>query len=119
VHVRDLQLFARKLPGWRHQAIVYDPLARIAPGIVAALQAEGVDSITLDLDSNLESCLPSDTAILVLGAVFEPFALELFASAKQRGIPVVAIEEVAQLALNQNDINNYDAPFDRALCRVN
>ena len=113
VHVRDLKLVARKLPGWRHQAIVYNPLARIAPGIVAALQTEGVDSITLDHDPNLPKLLPSDTAVLVLGAVFEPFALELFASAKQRGIPVVAIQEVAQLALNQNDINNYDAPFDR------
>ena len=113
VHVRDLKLVARKLPGWRHQAIVYNPLARIAPGIVAALQTEGVDSITLDHDPNLPKLLPSDTAVLVLGAVFEPFALELFASAKQREIPVVAIQEVAQLALNQNDINNYDAPFDR------
>lgn len=113
VHVRDLKLVARKLPGWRHQAIVYNPLARIAPGIVAALQTEGVDSITLDHHPNLPKLLPSDTAVLVLGAVFEPFALELFALAKQRGIPVVAIQEVAQLALNQNDINNYDAPFDR------
>ena len=113
VHVRDLLLVACKLPGWHCQAIVYSPLARVAPGIVAALQAEAVESIKLDQDSRLEELLPSDSAILVLGAVFEPFALQLFAWATQRRIPVVAIQEVAQLALNQNDINNYDAPFDR------
>src|SRR5258706_5379329 len=112
-HVRDLLLVACKLPGWHCRAIVYNPLTRVAPGIVAALQAEAVESITLDQDSRLEELLPSDTALLVLGAVFEPFALQLFAWATQRRIPVVAIQEVAQLALNQNDINNYDAPFDR------
>lgn len=33
--------------------------------------------------------------------------------ARFRRIPVAAIEEVAQLGLNQFEINNYDAPFDQ------
>jgi tetratricopeptide (TPR) repeat protein len=113
IHVRDLQQVIRKLLGWRCIAIVYQPLARVAPGIGAALSEQGIDSIEIYQESEFEKQLPHDTAILALGAVFEPFALDLFTWAKLRHIPVIAIQEVAQLALNQFDINNYDAPFDR------
>ncbi|HEV8720204.1 MAG TPA: methyltransferase domain-containing protein [Candidatus Binatia bacterium] len=111
--MRDVQQVIHNLLGWRCVAIVYQPLARVAPGIAAALSEQGIDSVEVDQESEFEKQLPNDTAILALGAVFEPFALDLFASAKLRHIPVIAIEEVAQLALNQFDINNYDAPFDR------
>jgi len=113
VHVRDVQQVIQNLLGWRCVAIVCQPLARVAPGIAVALSEQGIDLIEIDQESEFEKQLPSDTAILALGAVFEPFALDLFAWAKLRPIPVIAIEEVAQLALNQFDINNYDAPFDR------
>lgn len=113
VHVRDVQQVTRKLSGCRCVAIVYQPLARVAPGIAAALSEQGIDLIEIDQESEFEKQLPNDTAILALGAVFEPFALDLFGWAKLRHIPIIAIQEVAQLALNQFDINNYDAPFDR------
>jgi tetratricopeptide (TPR) repeat protein len=113
VHVRDMQKVLGKLSGWRCTAIVYQPLARVAPGIAAALSAQGVESIEIDQETELEKYLSSDAAVLALGAVFESFALDLLAWAKSRQIPVIGIEEVAQLALNQFDINNYDAPFDR------
>jgi len=113
VHVRDLRQVIERLPGWNCRAIVHEPLSRVAPGISMALQEHGLQALTLDMCSDIETLLPVDTAVLILGAVFEPFALDLLAWAKLRRIPAVAIEEVAQLALNQNDINNYDAPFDR------
>jgi tetratricopeptide (TPR) repeat protein len=113
VHVRDMQNVLGKLSGWRCTAIVYHPLARVAPGIAAALSAQGIDSIEIDQETELEKHLSSDAAVLALGAVFESFALDLLAWAKSRQIPVIGIQEVAQLALNQFDINNYDAPFDR------
>jgi len=113
VHVRDLRLVISKLPGWHFQTIVYEPLARVAPGIASAINLEDLPSITLNDDSVLEDHLPSKASVLILGAVFEPFALLLCYWAKQRNVPVVAIEEVAQLGLNQFDINNYDGPFDR------
>src|SRR5688572_31470993 len=113
VHVRDIRQVASKLSGWRCSAVVYLPLARVAPGISAALSDQEIDSIEIDQEWEFEKQLPNDPAILALGAVFEPFALDLFAWAKLRHIPVIAIQEVAQLALNQFDINNYDAPFDR------
>ncbi len=113
VHVRDMQQVIQKLLGWHCIAIVYRPLARVAPGIAAALYEHRIASIEIDQESAVEKRLPNDPAILALGAVFEPFALDLIAWAKLRHIPVIAIQEVAQLALNQFDINNYDAPFDR------
>lgn len=113
VHVRDLQHVAARLPGWRLQAVLNPGLATVAPGIDAALAAQEMAALRPGADDELDSAMPDDAAILMLGAVFEPFALELMAWAVARGLPVVAVEEVAQLALNQNDINNYDAPFDR------
>ena len=113
VHVRDVRLLLEKLSGWRCTAIVYQALTRVAPGIAAALFEEGIDSIRIDRESDFDERLPSDATILAIGAVFESFAIDLFAWAKFQQIPVIAIQEVAQLALNQFDINNYDAPFDR------
>jgi SAM-dependent methyltransferase/tetratricopeptide (TPR) repeat protein len=113
VHVTDLRLLAEKLPRWRYRAVVYEPLARVAPGVAATLREEGFDSVALDSAAKIVPILAEDTAAILLGAAFEPFALELLAWGKRRCIPVCAIEEVAQLALNQMDINNYDAPFDR------
>jgi tetratricopeptide (TPR) repeat protein len=113
VHVRDMQKVLDKLSGWRCTAIVYQPLARVAPGIAAEVSAQGIDSIEIVQETEFEKHLSSHTDVLAIGAVFEAFALDLLAWAKSRQIPVIGIEEVAQLALNQFDINNYDAPFDR------
>lgn len=113
VHVRDMQLLMNQLPDWRCTAILYRPLERIAPGIEAALLRLSMNVVDLNDHDALDTRLPRDTVVLALGAVFEPFALDLFVWAKLRQIPVIAIEEVAQLALNQLDIDNYDAPFDR------
>ena len=113
VHVRDVKLLLQKLSGWRCTAIVYEPLAFVAPGIATALSQEEINTIAIGEESELENQLPSDAKILAIGAAFEPFALDLFAWAKLQDLPVIAIQEVAQLALNQLDINNYDAPFDR------
>lgn len=113
VHVRDMRQVAAQLSGWRLCAVVFQPLARTSPGIASALDEQEIPAISLGDPLALEANLPNDVSVLVLGAVFEPFALELFAWAKRRAIPVAAIEEVAQLGLNDNDIFNYDAPFDR------
>jgi tetratricopeptide (TPR) repeat protein len=108
-----MRQIAGKLFGWRIQAVAYEPLADIAPGIAKALDEHGIPVVIAGDHHALDTSLPDETSVLALGAVFEPFALELFAWAKRRGAPVVAIEEVAQLGLNDNDISNYDAPFDR------
>lgn len=113
VHVRDIQLVMARLPDWRCTAVTYAPLDNVAPGIDTALRYHRISSIHLDENSAFETKLPRDTAVLALGAVFEPFALALFGWAKFREIPVIAVQEVAQLTLNQLDLNNYDAPFDR------
>jgi hypothetical protein len=113
VHVRDIQLLIEKLPGWRSAAVWYRPLARVTPGIDDALDQQGITYFDLNGDAVLENVLPVDATVLLLGIVADRFALDLFAWAKQLHKPVIAIEEVAQLALNQLGINNYYAPFDR------
>src|SRR4026207_951393 len=107
VHVRDVCLLLEKLTGWRCTAVVYQPLTKVAPGIREALQQHGVDYIDLPNDNvALENVLPRDATALLLGIVVDQFALDLFAWAKQLAKPVIGIEEVAQLALNQLGINN-------------
>lgn len=113
VHVRDIAVLTEKLPDWQCKAILYNPLARVAPGIDSACRQHGLDHIDLSGSADLDKELLVDANALLLGAAFEHFALELFVWAKKRSVPVIAIEEVAQLALNQLDICNYDAPFDR------
>jgi len=108
-----MQQVMQALRGWRCQAIVYQPLALVSPGIGVAAREQAVETIEIEQNPNLDEQLPSATSVVALGAVFEPFALDLFGWAKRRQLPVIAIQEVAQLALNQYDINNYDAPFDR------
>jgi tetratricopeptide (TPR) repeat protein len=112
VHIRDFLEVIGTLPGWCCKAVVFNPLSRVAPGIENALREQGIESIVIDHEGHLEQKLPNAAKVLALGAVFESFALDLFLWAKQKEIAVIAIQEVAQLALNQNDINNYDAPFD-------
>lgn len=119
VHVSDFSLLVAKLPEWRFVAVLNRPLAQVAPGIDLALRKHAIEYVALDAVSNAEDRLPRDTAVLLLGAAFEIFALDLMAWAKQRAVPVVAIEEVSQLALNRMDINNYDAPFDRLFVASN
>ena len=114
VHVRDAQLLLSEMPEWHCTAIVYRPFAKVAPGIQNALQQNRIDYVDIqDETSALENVVPSNVTALILGIVSDPFALKLFTWAKQAAKPVMAIEEVAQLALNEVSINNYDAPFDR------
>lgn len=116
VHVRELASVLTQLPRWKCSAVLHPDLATISPGIDDALALADFDCIVPGPDpARLDDLLPKDASVLLLGAVFEPFALELAAWAKAQSIPVAAIEEVAQLGLNATDISNYDAPFDRLL----
>lgn len=83
VHVRDLRQVGDRLPRWLFLAVLNETLASIAPGIDALLAAAGINSVTADPGSaQLADLLPQDAAVLLLGAVFEPFALELMAWAR-------------------------------------
>lgn len=113
VHVRDWQMVFRRLVGWRVLALVYAPQEHFAPGILAALREHGTPTQIIERGYDFDKLLPETASVVVLGAVFEAFGLDLIRWSKIRGTPVAAIEEVAQLGLNQNGINNYDAPFDR------
>lgn len=102
VHVRDFRQVVSKLVGWRFQALAYEPQLRLVPCISAVLLEQRTKTLTLDKGSNLDTELPTNVSILVIGAVFGSFVLDPIAWARFRSILVAAIEEVAQLGLNQN-----------------
>jgi hypothetical protein len=112
-HLPGLARLSRALGTWR--VLVLDPLpiGGVGAGIAEAAAALQLVCHRLRSVAELETLGLPETTILAFGAVFERFALDLFGWAKARGWPVVAFEEVAQLALNDCRINNYDAPFDR------
>jgi len=103
------------MPDWEILCVVSENSVRFSPSITAALDRVGFERLFVDSGSSLAALLPNDCTVVMLGSAFEPFALELFAWAKVRGLPVVAIEEVAQLSLNNCELNNYDLPLDLLL----
>ncbi|MBT0664538.1 hypothetical protein KI809_09530 [Geobacter pelophilus] len=112
VHVYNLSLIAEKLPDWNITCVISENSMRLSPGIAAALDRSRFENIVIERVDQLSELLPDDCTVVMLGASFEPFSLELFAWAKVRAIPVVAVEEVAQLSLNNCELNNYDLPLD-------
>ncbi len=112
-HAAALSELRAEMPTWTFLVIYHEGLNIVAPGIVKAFLAMNFSVLSirsLEELSNLSLPLP---CVVAFGAIFEPFALSLFAWAKRQQIPVVGFEEVAQLSLNNLDINNYDAPFDK------
>jgi hypothetical protein len=112
-HLRALDRLREALDGWRFVVLEPVSLRQIAPGIETAAKAHGFECIALESPDDVDRLGSLLRTVIGFGAVFEPFALKLFVWAKERAMPVVAFEEVAQLALNDCRINNYDAPFDR------
>lgn len=91
----------------------HSPMNRYIPGLNEAFEKNGFEYIIVDDASSLNSLLPEETSLVLIGAVHEICAIELFIWAKQKLIPVAAIEEVAQLSLNNSEVYNYNLPFDR------
>jgi tetratricopeptide (TPR) repeat protein len=112
VHIANLKLIADKLLGWKVVCVVSENSLRFSPAIADALIRFKFEQIVVRKGSNLSDLLPDDWTVVMLGAAFEPFSLELFTWAKARALPVVAVEEVSQLSLNNGELNNYDLPLD-------
>lgn len=111
-HILNLNLLAARLNGWRILCLISVFASDNSPGIIGATRRSGYDYVLFDKPDDLTNLLPEKVSVVMLGAVFEPYALELFLWAKLEGMPVVAVEEVAQLSLNDIELNNYDLPLD-------
>ncbi len=113
VHISNFVAVSRILEGWRTLGVSYSPMNSHIPGLNEAFEKNGFEYVIVNNASFLSGLLPEETSLVLIGAVHEICAIELFIWAKQRSIPVAAIEEVAQLSLNNSEIYNYNLPFDR------
>jgi tetratricopeptide (TPR) repeat protein len=112
VHVRNISPVIEALPDSRLALIVSASLRSTSPLLEHEALASGHGVFPAASAEDLARILDTGADVVLIGAVFEPLALELIRLCLASGIPVVGIEEVAQLSLNQLEINNYDAPFD-------
>ena len=112
VHVNNFSLLFDKLPAWKFLGICFAPMQNKIPGIIDHFKSNHINYIEIENINSLSEKLTDNISVVIFGAAFDLFATELFLCVKERHIPVLAIEEVAQLSLNNMEINNYDLPFD-------
>ncbi len=114
VHMRNLDLLAGALPQHDFRVLYRTSLPWVDPDKVAEygypyLLDDG-DRPTTDLPADL---LEGVSALVLSIAAVEPMVCDLIEAAYERDVPVIAIEEVVQIALNQGAINHYLMPVDR------
>jgi hypothetical protein len=109
VHLRNLETL-RRLPGCRFRVIIEPWLAALPAGTLAAV--EPADRLAVR-DNRLPAEAWTGVDLLFFCMAYpNRFRLELAREAARRGIPALAVEEVNQLALNDNRINHYVLPLD-------
>ena len=112
VHMRNLDLLAQALPDFQFR-VFYPRQTWFAPDKVRKYPYEHVFD---QGDKIPEELFKGDVRALILTiAAVEGTIAKLITAAFERGIPVIAIEEVIQLALNQGVINHYLMPVDHLL----
>lgn len=106
VHVRNARIVAAGMPGWTFR-VAYEAAAPwMDPAKLASLRLEAVPS-------GDPKAWAGDVRLLVMSSLQpRPAPLALLTGAMDRGIPVAAIEESNQVALNGGTVNNYALPAD-------
>jgi len=113
VHMRNLALLSKALGEYEFRVLYDRRMPWFAEGATRAYPYAGmVDEENAPPDKLFEG----DVRALVMSiAAISPMAAALIEEAVDRNIPVIAIEEVVQLALNQGAINHYLMPVDHLL----
>jgi hypothetical protein len=112
VHMRNLDLLAQALPDFQFR-VFYPRQTWFAPDKVKKYPYGPI----FDRDGKIPAELfDGDVRALILSiAAVNGLIANLITAAFERDIPVIAIEEVIQLALNQGVINHYLMPVDHLL----
>ncbi|NIM10373.1 MAG: hypothetical protein GTO45_00150 [Candidatus Aminicenantes bacterium] len=111
VHYRNLEILKKNLPGFKFQVIVEPWVKEKAAEVLDNIEPE--DHVPVENDQVPEKVWQEHIDILFLSMAYpNPFRLHLVDEAAKRNIPVIAIEEVNQLALNDGIINHYFLPLD-------
>ncbi|UCH92874.1 MAG: hypothetical protein JSV88_21615 [Candidatus Aminicenantes bacterium] len=110
VHFRNLEILKKNLSGFRFRVILEPWVNKKAPGVLQNIEKQ--DWVMVE-KGQLPGKGWENVDILFLSMAYpNPFRLHLVYEAAKRNIPVIAIEEVNQLALNQGMINHYFLPID-------
>jgi hypothetical protein len=114
VHFRNLDILRKSLPGFRFRVIVESWVKEKAPEVLNHIKPG--DRVTAEhgrLPQGAWKARGKPIDILFLSTAHpNPFRLHLVYEAAKQSIPVIAIEEVNQLALNDSIINHYFLPVD-------
>jgi hypothetical protein len=114
VHFRNLEILRKHLPGFKFRVIIESWVEEKAPEVLSNIKP--VDRVTVKDSRLLEAAwetMDKYIDVLFLSMAYpNPFRLHLVYEAARRNIPVIAIEEVNQLALNDGIINHYFLPLD-------
>lgn len=111
VHMRNLEVLRKFLPGYRFMVIVEPWMRNSSPEVLEKIKPE--DRVNVEKGKLPRSVWKTPVDILFLSMAYpNPFRLHMVYEAAKRNIPVIAIEEVNQLALNDGIINHYFLPID-------
>lgn len=111
VHMRNLELLKKHFRDFRFKVVVEPWMEENAPEVLETVKPKNRVLVT---GNRLPAELweePVDALFLSM-AYPTPFRLHMVHQAASRDIPIVAIEEVNQLALNDGIINHYFLPVD-------
>lgn len=110
VHFRNLEVLKQQVPGFRFKVLVEPWVLEKAPEVLEELVP--ADQVMVTDDSISKSEWDSIDLLFLSMAYPNLLRLNLVYEACRRNIPVIAIEEVNQLALNDGKINHYFLPID-------
>jgi hypothetical protein len=114
VHFRNLEILRKSQPGFRFRVIIESWVTEKAPEVLNHIKPG--DRVTAEhgrLPRRAWEVRGKTIDILFLStAQPNPLRLHLVYEAAKRNIPVIAIEEVNQLALNDGIVNHYFLPVD-------
>lgn len=114
VHFRNLEILKKNLPDTRFRVIIEPWVEKKAPEVLNNIKP--IDRFRVKNDRLPQGAWETkDRAVDILflsTAHPNPLRLHLVHEAVKRNIPVISIEEVNQLALNNGIINHYFLPLD-------
>ena len=114
VHARNMKTLQQALPDYRLRALcrTSKPWFDSKEKLVAL----DVDSLPVSDDPIDPEVLKDNVRGVILSiALPDPWVIDLMEKANEMGVPVMAIEEVHQLAMTDGAVNNYLLPVDALL----
>lgn len=114
VHIRNMKILVQALPDFHFCALLREMMPWFSTK--AKRDVFGVDHFCVKEGRVDDRIFAGNISVIILSiAAVDVWVIDLMERAHNRGIPVIAIEEVHQLAVNDQTINNYVLPVDKLL----